>query len=356
MPDTTPGIYFNADNVCNYCLEKYPHYNPKGSDQLTQFLDFLPKQRGSNADCLVGLSGGKDSTYALIKLKEEYKKKIEAFTYVHEGSSDFSIQNAINICKKLKIKHHIVSLSKKKHLNTFKGFFKAWLTSPSTVTAGMTCVACKHLHVEGFEIARKRNIPCVVWSTSPLEYSPFLAIKHKGSPNNQFARESNNKGAKLLIREIFSSVQFPTTFIKYFSTCLKGCLAAFPNSPYLLRKYPEIRTLMFYEYEDWNPIKIKKYVQQYDWDIPINVQEDWHSDCLFNTFKEYMFQSELGVSYTDAFLSNQIRYGIITREEGIKKLKASKIHYAKEILKTMKALGMNDLIGEIDTSCFEVWE
>lgn len=351
LPDTIPGITFNEKMECNYCQTNYPSYTPKGDDQLEHLLQ-KNLRNGSEADCLVGLSGGKDSTYSLIMLKEEFNMRVEAFTYMHEGSTDFSIENAKTTCEKLGIKHHIVSLSDQKHLKTFTGFFKSWLRSPSAVTAGMTCVACKHLHLLGSDLASRRNIPMIVWSNCPLEYSPFLALKIDGSKDNQLKRESSLKGSFLLAREMLKTMEFPKTFLTHFSTCFNGCLAAFPTSSYLNLKFPSVKPVFFYDYHDWNQSKIKNYIKlKVNWQVPMD-EDDWHTDCLFNFFKEYMFLSEIGASYSDAFLSNQIRYGIITREDALIQLKEIRYFNYTGILETTERLGLEHLISQIDREIF----
>lgn len=347
LPDTIPGITFNERNECNYCEENFPLYYPKGDESLAELLQTKVRNE-SNADCLVGLSGGKDSTYSLITLKEKFNMRVEAFTYIHEGTTPFSIDNARNTCKKLNIKHHIVSLKNQQHLKTFKGFFEAWLKSPSTTTAGMTCVACKHLHLFGMKIAKERNIPMIVWSNCPLEYSPFLALKITGNKENQLVRESNAKGSMLLLKELVKTKEFPVTFFKYFDTCFKGCLAAFPTSTYLKKKFPDITPVFFYEYHNWNPDVIIKYIKEkVDWKIPGDI-EDWHSDCLFNFFKEYMFLSMLGASYTDAFFSNQIRYGIISRDDALLKLDEIRKINSVGLMKSMGVFNLQHLINKIN--------
>ena len=353
LPDSIPGISFNDRSECNYCDENFPLYFPKGDESLVKLLQENVR-KGSNADCLVGLSGGKDSTYSLITLKEKYNMRVEAFTYVHDGSTSFSIENAKNTCKKLNIKHHMVSLDKQVHLETFKGFFKAWIKSPSTTTAGMTCVACKHFHILGLGIAKERNIPMIVWSNCPLEYSPFLALKLAGDKKNQLKRESNVKGSFLLVKELLKTIEFPKTFVKYFNTCYNGCLAVSPTSSYLRKKFPDVTPVFFYEYHNWNPKEIKEYIKaRVDWKIP-GEKEDWHSDCLFHFFKEYMFQSMLGASYTDAFLSNQIRYGLLSREEALEKLKESRKANSVGILKAIEVLDLQYLKNKLNTNVFSV--
>jgi hypothetical protein len=350
LQDTVPGISFNEKKECNYCTENFPPYFPEGDESLSKFLRVNIRD-GTNADCLVGISGGKDSTYALVKLKEEFNMRVEAFTYVHEGSTWFSIENATNTCKKLDIKHHVVSLDKQTHLKTFIGFFEAWLKAPSATTAAMTCVACKHLHILGLKIAQKRNIPMVVWSSSPLEFPPFTAIK-RFSDDKKLNGASNAKLSLLLLKEIVKTREFPMTFIKHFNTCVNGCLAINPESSFLKRKFPGITPVLFYQYHNWNPKLIKEYItEKIKWKIPGD-KEDWHSDCLFHFFKEYMFKSMMGTSYLDAYLSNQIRFGLLSREEALLIIEESKLINSVGIVTAMEILNLQHLKGKIKTNIF----
>lgn len=352
LPDTISGISFNERNECNYCVENFPPYFPKGDESLSKLLQ-ANIRKGTNVDCLVGLSGGKDSTYALVKLKEEFNMRVEAFTYVHEGSTSYSIENAINTCKKLNIKHHLVSLDKQIHLRTFTGFFKAWLKSPSPTTAAMTCVACKYLHILGLKIAKKRNIPMIVWSSTPLEVPPFLAIKRRVE-GNELKKVSNAKSSILLLKEMVKTREFPTTFIANFNTCIKGCLAVSPEVPYLRRKFPEITPVFFFQYHNWDPKLIKEYIKEkVDWKIP-GEKEDWHSDCLFHFFKEYMFTSMMGTSYLEAYLSNQIRYGLLSREEALLKIEESKCTNTVGIVNAMEILNLQHLKSKINSEVFNI--
>jgi hypothetical protein len=279
---------------------------------------------------------------------------VEAFTYVHDGTVPFSIENAKTICKQYKIKHHILSLPKHEHLKSFISYFEAWIANPTTISAGMTCVACKHLHILGSELAKNRGIPMIVWGNSPLEYSPFLAMKVKVDTTEQFKREGVLKSSLSLLKEAISSPKFSIALLKHLKTSFYGCIAVTPLSGFLKKKYKKINPIMFYEFEKWDPVKIKNYLESNtDWNIPNVIEEDWHSDCIFNIFKEYMFQKMIGVTYTDAHLSNQIRYKYITREEALFQLKNSKKYYSKALPEALKFIGVEHLSEKIDLSCFE---
>ena len=105
LPNETPGIQFDDNHVCNFWHDNFTVCKPLGGDLfMTEMKKHL--REGSGADCLVGISGGKDSTFALVKLLD-LGFKVEAFTYVHEGSTPIALENAKQVCKQLNVKHLI---------------------------------------------------------------------------------------------------------------------------------------------------------------------------------------------------------------------------------------------------------
>ena len=73
LTERTPKIQFNEKNICIYC-KTHQKIEYKGEDKL---LNILHKYRGSGKkiDCIVTLSGGRDSTFTLLKLvKETYEE------------------------------------------------------------------------------------------------------------------------------------------------------------------------------------------------------------------------------------------------------------------------------------------
>ena len=152
MPDFLPGSDFNDRGECIWCQTNFPGYSPKGVDAFLNVIEGI-KSSGKNADCLVGVSGGKDSSYVLLELATRYNLKVEAFTYVHFGLTENALNNAKTICRELGVKHHILSLPEDEHLKSFQTFFSIWIDSNKAIPAAMTCVACKHLHTMGSALA-----------------------------------------------------------------------------------------------------------------------------------------------------------------------------------------------------------
>lgn len=122
LPDSLPRSNFNNYGECIWCQTNYPVYKPKGVDKLRALFDQY--RHIHSPQCLVGVSGGKDSAYVLMKIVREFGMKAEAFTYKHSGATEYSLQNAARVCENLKVKHHFVSLRESEHLHILQSFLK----------------------------------------------------------------------------------------------------------------------------------------------------------------------------------------------------------------------------------------
>src|SRR3546814_10094880 len=77
MDTTDPAISFNAQGVCSHCqrydqvIAKAWHPNERGAALFSAQLDRMrAERRGKEYDCVLGLSGGIDSSFLALKMKE----------------------------------------------------------------------------------------------------------------------------------------------------------------------------------------------------------------------------------------------------------------------------------------------
>ena len=74
MPDTRPGITFDAEGVCSACRHYESRKNVDWDARFKEFEAYCDKYRGMNGpggyDCAVAVSGGKDSHFQVWMLKE----------------------------------------------------------------------------------------------------------------------------------------------------------------------------------------------------------------------------------------------------------------------------------------------
>lgn len=71
MPHTKPHLQFNDDGVCDACRLYEEREEVDWDVRKQELIDILDKYRsenGSNWDCVIPVSGGKDSTYQVIRM------------------------------------------------------------------------------------------------------------------------------------------------------------------------------------------------------------------------------------------------------------------------------------------------
>lgn len=98
-------IIFDDEGVCSGCrlIESRPEINWEEREQW--LIDLLAKYkknaRGNNNpyDCIVPVSGGKDSTYQVYLIKEKYKMNPLLVTYNHGFNTKIGIRNLSNLVK-----------------------------------------------------------------------------------------------------------------------------------------------------------------------------------------------------------------------------------------------------------------
>ena len=70
MPDTKPDLHLDEEGICNACRSYEKRKEVDWEKRGKELLILLEKYRkhGSNWDCIVPVSGGKDSTYQVIRM------------------------------------------------------------------------------------------------------------------------------------------------------------------------------------------------------------------------------------------------------------------------------------------------
>lgn len=71
MPDTKPDLMLDQDGVCNACRSYDRRTEVDWEQRYQELLTVLDKYRqknGANWDCIVPVSGGKDSTYQVVRM------------------------------------------------------------------------------------------------------------------------------------------------------------------------------------------------------------------------------------------------------------------------------------------------
>ena len=71
LPSTKPDLFFNAEGICAACTSYANREHINWKDRENEFLQIVERHKSKSGwDCLVPVSGGKDSTVQVIKMLE----------------------------------------------------------------------------------------------------------------------------------------------------------------------------------------------------------------------------------------------------------------------------------------------
>ena len=314
LPETYPFIKFNSNNVCNYC-ENYEKQNFLGEEKLFQYLEKFRSKNGE-PDCLVGLSGGRDSTYGLHLLKTKYKMNPIAYTFDWGLTTDISRINAAKVCGKLGVEHIIRSADIEKKREYVKKNLFSWLKRPHLGMLPIIQVGDKGFYDHGRKLSKELNLKLVVHCTGyQLEqrefFLGFAGINQKLKNNQRMYSYDFFNKIKMLY---WYSLQFllnPYYFNSALLDNFDGFLASFIRKDDFLH---------LYNYEKWDEsLMIKKLNEEYNWTNDISYgKNQWRMGDGQTAFNNFVYYTLAGFSEYDNFRSNQIREGIISRDEAIK--------------------------------------
>jgi len=174
MPETSEGLTFDKMGICRGCQssEQKMHINwEERQHELKQTLEYYKNRSGNNYDCIIPISGGKDSAFQLHILTKIYDVKPLALTFSHNWYSETGKYNLWNILEKTNV-DHIMFTPNRKLVNK--------LAKKALYKIGDPCWHC-HSGIPAFtlQIAVKFNIPLIVWGESSAEFGSKSSYNDK---------------------------------------------------------------------------------------------------------------------------------------------------------------------------------
>ena len=161
QPDTRPGIYFDEQGVCGACLweEKKKEIDWESREkELMDIAEWAKKRANSNYDCVIGISGGKDSTKQALTSRDRLGLRCLLVNSEPEGITEIGRHNIENL-KKLgfdvislrpnpKVMRMLIKQNFYKHLNPVK-------------------ITEFPLYASAYIIADKFDIPLIIQGENP---------------------------------------------------------------------------------------------------------------------------------------------------------------------------------------------
>ena len=312
LPETFPFIEFDEIGVCNYCNNYTKKNQPKSIDELKKLVNQYKSKDGS-LDCLVPFSGGRDSTYVLHFVKNVLGLNPLAYTYDWGMVTDLARRNIARVCGKLGVENIIVAADIKKKRKNIKLNIEAWLKKPDLGMIPLFMAGDKQFFKYANIIKDQSNIDLNIWGINFLENTDFK-VGFCGVPpdwnKEMIYSMSSFRQIKLFSHVIKNVVTNPF----YINTSLSDTFDSF------LSRYlnPRKDYYHFFDFYKWDEKEIEDIlIHEYDWEVSKDLKSTWRIGDGTASFYNYIYFTVAGFSEFDTFRSNQIREGMITREEAL---------------------------------------
>lgn len=298
MDTSDPEIIFNDEGLCSHCLnfekitqEKWPAQN--GSEHhLEKLIDSIKMRgKGKDYDCVIGISGGLDSSYLALRAKDW---GLRAFlVHVDAGwNSELAVMNISNLVKKTGFDYDAVVVD----WETMRNLQVTFLRSG----------------VENQDIPQDH-----IFVSELLHYAKKLSVGTSLSGGN-FATESilpnawgfnslDSRYIKSVVKKYGDDTNFRYRYINFFDY--------YVHIPYV-RKIKSFRPLNYINYTERNATE--ELCAKINW----NPYPFKHYESVFTSFFQGIYlPKRLGIDKRKAHLSSLILSGQLQRKEAITILK-----------------------------------
>lgn len=284
-----PDIAFDAQGVCNYCHFANSQANARrvAINELPWLIHQIKKDgRGRKADCLVGLSGGVDSSMVLDKVVTQGLRPL-TFTVDNGWNTEQSDENIMRLVETLKVPFFRYTIN----LEVFHELQRAF------ILAGVKNIEIPTDHIllaTTYKMAKEYGVKWIIgggnWQTEgtmPLSYGyQPRDLTHIKAIYKQLT------GKKLTVLVTISLLEY-----LYY------------------RNIKRIRVVNLLDYYKYNREEAKKYLMaQYGWR---DYGEKHHESMFTEWFQSWYLPTKFGIDKRRPHYSSLIHSKQMTRDEAV---------------------------------------
>ncbi|MGE0587555.1 MAG: N-acetyl sugar amidotransferase [Cyclobacteriaceae bacterium] len=298
LDTSVPGISFNENGECNFC----GYYKALADRTINR--DFLVKRsefdnvvkiikqvgKGNEYDCVLGVSGGLDSTYLALLAKEEGLRPL--LVHFDNGwNSELAVRNIENIVNILGYKLHTYVMDWEEFKDLQRSYFKASVVDVEVPTDQLIFAALN-------KIAFKYKIKFIL-------------------AGNNVATESINP-AGWVYKNKLDLINLKSIHKAFGSRKLKNLPKLGQYERYFYEVIAGIQRVNILDLIDYNTADVKKLVEE---KLKWKDYGGKHYESVFTRFYQgYYLPVKFGFDKRRAHLSNLILSGQLTREAALREL------------------------------------
>lgn len=283
LPETYPRIKFDQDGVCNVCKlfdTTYKDIDYKERQRELERIIGKARKKRKNYDCMVPLSGGRDSSMVLYLAIKVFGLRTLAFSY----DNGFLSRQAKNNMEVSTNALNVDFISYKPQVNTI---MKAYRTC--FLKTGDFCMPCN------------RGITTAIYRTALEKRIPLILLGYC-SKTDAIPREVEMYEQRLL-KDVLKDEMSPQELKPFIFPQLKRLFVHRINLP---------------DYFDWKETEnFKRLAAEF---IGADYSGNVHFDCKVAGVANYIKKIKWGFGKREMKLAVYVRDGIISRDEALQQI------------------------------------
>lgn len=308
MDTSDADIVFDANGYCNHChyyfemKDTYLKHGEAGQKELASLVETIKREgKGKPYDCLIGLSGGVDSSYVAYRVKQLGLRPL-AVHFDSGWNSELAVKNIENIVKKLDIDLHTFVCDWKEMQDLQLSYFKAG----------------------------------VINADIPMDHA-FLAVLHKIARQKKlryFISGHNFETEAILPRSWVYNAADAVNLLDIQKKCGKLKLRKYPIETLWTNIYTKfafgLQRVHLLDFEPYNKEETMGVIEK---ELGWKYYGGKHYESIFTRFYQgYYLVERFGVDKRTAHLATLVCSGQITREAALEELSKPAYH-DQELLK-----------------------
>jgi len=302
MDTSDPDIAFDGEGVCNHCrsydaaVRQAVFRGEDGSRRLGEFVERIKRAgRGRRYDCVIGLSGGVDSTYTALQVKQLGLRPLAV--HLDNGwNSEVSVRNIENIVTRLDIDLYTEVLDWEEFRSLQLAFLRA-STPDSEIPTDHAIFATL------YRVARRERIQWII--------------------------DGGNLATELMVPAAWSHGHTDWKYIRSINAMFGGApLATYPHFTlwdYVVRipLLDGLQRLSLLNYVDYDKPKAMEVIRtELGWEY----YGGKHYESIYTRFYQgYILKEKFGFDKRRSHLSCLVKAGNLTREAALEELAAPAI-------------------------------
>jgi glucosamine--fructose-6-phosphate aminotransferase (isomerizing) len=342
LPSNFPGIAFDESGTCSLCRLHQP-IRTKGEDALRRELDRY-RITSVDRDCVVMLSGGRDSVYVLHQIVRKFGMRALAMTYDNGLLSHVAQENMQRATSILDVPHLVISANKEQVRDDLRRNFLAWLAKPALGMIPLFMVSGKLAERRAAQLSKKRRIPLIIDGTAEIERTAFKTA-FLGVSDTALGEVPPGDFGRLAARYVWEYVVNPRYLNPSVLRAVRSFLAFFVLRRFLLRR----NLLLFYDYVQWDEERILHTIRsELGWESSPDTSTTWRTDDRASALYNWLYYILVGFTEHDALYSNLVREGLLDRETALARLQRDNQPRMEAVRDFLSYIGVNQAPEEIE--------